>query len=412
MEVTSYLLSSQESAFTQEEDAYSKLITGGLIHTSMKDDPLLASNMKINCFTRCQSTPSTLTGHLTSLCDKTLKGSEIKAPMRNIPQNPDKILDAPDLLNDYYLNLIDWGSNNVLSVCLGQSVYLWNADNSEISQLPTTSDNETYVSSVNWSQCSNYLAVGQSNKLIQIWDAERGQLIRTLKGHEERVSSLSWNGCLLSSGSRDSTIINHDVRMPFHIINKFTSHQGEICGLKWSKDGSQLASGANDNALMIWDLGYTEPRFTFREHLAAVKALAWCPWQKGLLASGGGTNDKSIKFWNTETGSLVSSVNTNTQVCSLLWNKHDKEILSSHGFSNETPEGSRSTMRLWKYPTMSLVGEIDGHDDRVLHLALSSDGETVVSAGADEKLCFWKLFENPMTQKKPSERKVFINDLR
>lgn len=47
--------------------------------------------------------------------------------MRRIPQFPEKILDAPDLIDDYYLNLLDWSSDNILAVCLAQTVYLWNA---------------------------------------------------------------------------------------------------------------------------------------------------------------------------------------------------------------------------------------------------------------------------------------------
>ena len=412
MELGSYLLSSQENSFSAEDCAYSKLITEDLINTTHTSELNNTNGIKINSYTQSSNVPITVPDHLSNLYDKTLSTNGTQNFFRSLPQNPDKILDAPELLNDYYLNLVDWGSSNILSVCLGQNVYLWNAFNSEIQQLLTTNETDCYVSSVNWSQCSNYLAVGLSNSTVQIWDPTRGQLIRTLRGHEQRVSSLSWNGCLLSSGSRDTNLLNHDVRMPFHIISKYTAHEGEICGLKWSKDGTQLASGANDNALMIWDLGYSEPRSTFRSHLAAVKALAWCPWQKNLLASGGGTNDKCIKFWNTDTGNLLHSLETDTQVSSLVWNKHDKEILSSHGFSSTSETYAKCSMKLWKYPTMSLVGEIAGHDDRVLSLALSPDNETVVSAGADEKLCFWKLFENPMGQKKPAERKVFLNDLR
>ena len=53
--------------------------------------------------------------------------------LRCIPQFPEKILDAPDLVDDYYLNLLDWGQeNNVLAVCLAQTVYLWNAVTGDI----------------------------------------------------------------------------------------------------------------------------------------------------------------------------------------------------------------------------------------------------------------------------------------
>ena len=37
-----------------------------------------------------------------------------KKAFRSVPQAPERILDAPDMLDDYYLNLLDWGSNNVV----------------------------------------------------------------------------------------------------------------------------------------------------------------------------------------------------------------------------------------------------------------------------------------------------------
>ena len=52
---------------------------------------------------------------------------------------------------------------------------------------------------------------------------------------------------------------------------------------------------------MIWDRGQSssnEPLFKFKSHKAAVKAIAWNPHQSNILASGGGTADRCIKFWN------------------------------------------------------------------------------------------------------------------
>jgi len=41
---------------------------------------------------------------------------------------------------------------------------------------------------------------------------------------------------------------------------------------------------------------------------------------------------------------------------------------------------------------LQLTSRLAGHTSRVLHLAQSPDGETVVSGAADETLRFWKLF--------------------
>jgi len=36
----------------------------------------------------------------------------------DIHQTSERTLDAPDLVDDYYLNLLDWGSGNVLAITL------------------------------------------------------------------------------------------------------------------------------------------------------------------------------------------------------------------------------------------------------------------------------------------------------
>lgn len=44
-----------------------------------------------------------------------------------------QVLDAPSLQDDFYLNVVDWSSQNVLAVGLGTCVYLWSASNSKVS---------------------------------------------------------------------------------------------------------------------------------------------------------------------------------------------------------------------------------------------------------------------------------------
>lgn len=304
---------------------------------------------------------------------------------RYISQNPERILDAPELMDDFYLNLLDWNSENILAVALGHTVYLWNASNGNIQELMQASGTDNYITSISWIQRGGFLAIGTQSADVQLWDTERLKQVRNMKGHKARVGSLAWNDYVLSSGSRDSFIYNHDVRVAQHHIATLQAHRQEVCGLKWCQEGRQLASGGNDNLLHIWDAGRSTPRFKLENHQAAVKALAWSPFQRNLLASGGGTADRSICFWNSSTGTLLNSVDTKSQVCSILWSQRDKELVSSHGFSH-------NQLILWKYPSMCKLAELTGHSSRVLHLAQSPDGTTIVSAAADETLRFWRVF--------------------
>ena len=215
----------------------------------------------------------------------------------------------------------------------------------------------------------------------------------------------------VNSGSRDALVLQHDARARQHRTATLVGHQQEVCGLSWSADGATLASGGNENYLCLWDAarsgqaqpGECAPRAIMRQHQAAVKALSWCPMHRNLLASGGGTADRSIKFWNAHTGAMLHSVDTGSQVCALLWSRHHKEIVSSHGFS-------QNQLCLWRYPSMTKLCELTGHTARVLHLAQSPDGETVVSAAADETLRFWSIFGGGPTS--AARRKGRMRDMR
>ena len=68
---------------------------------------------------------------------------------RQVCGTPERILDAPDLLDDYYLNLLDWGKNGCLAVGLGTCLYLWNATTGEIDLL-VENENENCITSVRY----------------------------------------------------------------------------------------------------------------------------------------------------------------------------------------------------------------------------------------------------------------------
>ena len=83
---------------------------------------------------------------------------------------------------------------------------------------------------------------------------------------------------MLSSGSRDKSILHRDCRIKNNFFAKLEGHKQEVCGLKWSPDEQQLASGGNDNKLLIWSKNnYKNALVKFNEHQAAVKEIAWSP---------------------------------------------------------------------------------------------------------------------------------------
>ncbi|ORZ26541.1 WD40-repeat-containing domain protein [Lobosporangium transversale] len=317
---------------------------------------------------------------------------------RTILTSPDRVLDAPGLMDDYYLNLLDWSCSNMIAIALDKSVFVWDAESGHAESLLTLTGNTDAVASVSWAYDGLSLAVGTFKGDTQIWDIETKTKVRSMSGHVARVGVLAWDKHILSSGCRDGSIWNHDVRIQNHKVAELLCHTNEVCGLAWRSDGSQLASGGNDNLVNIWDARSVVPKYTKSNHTAAVKALAWCPWQNNLLATGGGTYDKQIHFWNSTTGARVNTLNTGSQVTSIVWSTEYKEFMSSHGYPD-------NNLSIYGYPSMTKIIDIPAHDSRILHTALSPDGQTVATVASDENLKFWKLFEKKVASKKDGRGK-------
>lgn len=332
---------------------------------------------------------------------------------------------------------LDLRTGNQLAIALGKRVYLWNASTSSIDELMQCSGADNFVTSVSWSPDGNYLSVGTNEADVQLWDTTQHKQLRTMRGHAQRgtflrtpaetrirsltptIQSVPSPGTATSSApaavtARSSTTTSAlpSTTLP---LSRVTPRRSAALSGRPMVSSSPLAVRThapspsacarrslsrlgNDNLLNIWDASSTAPKFSLDAHQAAVKAVAWCPWQQGLLASGGGTSDRCIRTWSSTTGACLNTVDTGSQVCALQWNPHQRELVSSHGFSE-------NQLIVWKYPAMVRMAELRGHTSRVLHLALSPDGTTIASAAGDETLRFWKVFEGA-EQKKVAAKKI------
>ena len=240
-------------------------------------------------------------------------------------------------------------------MALENNIYLWNAVIGKANKLYSLKRPGQIITSLSSNFDGNILAVGESSGIVKIFDMNKKKVIDFWQDHTSRVGTLSWNGNILTSGGRDKMILNHDIRRPDRsAVTKFIGHKQEICGVKWSFDGNYLASGGNDNKIYNWKLKKQQEVACFSDHSAAVKALAWSPHQKNILASGGGTTDKSIKFWNIGPLELTESIDTGCQVCALQFSKNVNELVSTHGFSI-------NHIGIWKYPECKKIATLNGH---------------------------------------------------
>jgi len=341
----------------------------------------------------------------------------IKEVHRYIPNKPERVLDAPKIGNDYYSELLDWSINNKVVIALDSVVYIWDATHGTIHTVGKKQEIGN-VCSLKWSSDGSYLGIGTKTGETQIWDTDKNKKLRTiiieednstkvdignqtkLKNKSEletsesnskqfiksRVGCLSWNKNILTSAFSNGMLYHNDVRVKNSLIQSIQAHEDTICGLKWRSDGEYLASGGNDNLIKLWELKSSKPYMVKADHNSAIKAIAWCPWQLNLLATGGGISDKSLRLWNVTTQVNLKTVKTESQITSIIWSNHYTELLTTHGYST-------NDINVWKFPTMDCISNIKAHDSRILYSALSPDGQTVATVASDENLKFWTIFK-------------------
>uniref|UniRef100_F6RB64 Cell division cycle 20B n=1 Tax=Monodelphis domestica TaxID=13616 RepID=F6RB64_MONDO len=305
---------------------------------------------------------------------------------KHLGLQPEVKIHLAGLRDDYYLNNLDWNSEDFLALALGSTVHIWNGESHEGMGSIDLNPCPNYISSVSWKKEGTCLAIGTSEGEVQLWDVVTKKRLRNMLGHISVVGSLSWNHCVLSSGSRLGHIYHYDIRVAQHHIGTL-QHKRAVCALKWSPSGKLLSSGCMDGVLNIWpyDPGVAKSCQPLRVllHSTAVKAINWCPWRSEVLAVGGGRKDGHLHIWDMNTGESIRTPCTNSQICSLIWLPKTKEIASGHGIP-------KHEVALWNYPLLTQSGGFFSHRGRVLHLALSSDQSKIFSVAADRTAYVWK----------------------
>ena len=316
---------------------------------------------------------------------------------RHIQEKPMTVLNAPNMSNNYYYSVLSCSSRNLLGLALSDTVHVYDVTSMK-KRNELKSQERSEITSISWSPSGEKYAVGLLGGDIMIRNVEtKGTLSglykwRRLHRYRSIVYTIDWkDDNILACGHKLGGITQYDNRRKNNSeISNVKKHTCHVCGLKWSPDGRHLASGGNDDKLVIWDVAMmSTPLHVFTSHhTAAVKAISWNPHKTSELISGGGARDCTIKKWDITKDTdkcLIGNVNADkNQVCSLNWSLTTPEFASTHGYNS-------NNVVLWDGETMEPIKKFESHKGRVLNAALSSTGGILIT-GSNEELHFWKLF--------------------
>lgn len=308
------------------------------------------------------------------------------------------------------------GKLRVWELKTGICLHVLDSQGSSVSQVVVTSDKHTAVAIVD-------------DKHLAIWDLVTVEMRHHISYHSDTINRLvlTPDGKSAVTASNDGLVIVSDL-----ISGKFqhvlSRHTGIVTDVAVSTDGEIAVSVSEDRTIYIWDLTTGSVRRELFGHESGIYQVALSSDGKTIVS----LQTIELWVWDVKTGRYIYVFKENSdefnidnliitpdnqtvvfssasryssdlyiQMCDLKTGAC-RRIVSGHLDSISqiaiTPDGQTlisasndQTVRVWDFNTGACLQVLYGHSGAVNHVAVSPDGYTLVSASQDKNLYVWDI---------------------
>ena len=277
------------------------------------------------------------------------------------------------------------------------------------------------------SEDNNILVLGLQNGSFSIYSMNNFENKYSLKISDAKISSLSINpsGKWIAFGSKYLNQLFVWEWKSESYIYKQQGHMNDINLIAFSPEGGQLASGADDGRIKVFDISSSNCLITFTDHTAKITGLQYALNKSNLLISSsldgtiraydlikyknfrimttpkqtqliccsvdysgeivaaGSLDTYNIFVWSIKTGDLIDVLNGHTGPVSCLAFSHINDILISGSWDN--------TVKMWELYTKKGISETYEHNSKITAIALSPNDKEVAVSTLNGELYTWDI---------------------
>lgn len=260
----------------------------------------------------------------------------------------------------------------------GRNICLWDAATGKL--LRSLGSREVYALAISpdGKRIAAPTMLPEGQPVVQLFDAATGKEIRQFRGQESGLSmslAFSHDGKTLAAGGHDKTVHLWNAETGEE-IHRLQGHEGTVYSLQFSHDDKLLASTGLEEKIHLWDVASGKERTRLAGHPGGTGSVAFSPDRKTLVSGG---KDQTIRVWDLATGRLAKTLTgANQEIRCVAFSPDGKYLASAH---------SEGTIGLWDVATDKILRTWKGHPHFAYPLrclAFSPDGATLASVGGFE----------------------------
>jgi WD40 repeat protein len=214
---------------------------------------------------------------------------------------------------------------------------------------------------------------------LRVWSLETGDCLATHEAHPAAVYTLAAtaDGSLAVSGSLDGSLAIWDLERGTR-LHDLRGHEKSITAVALTVDGRRAVSASWDGTVRVWDVGSGWCVGTFEGHESPVDALALTPDGRWAVSAGQFEYGGEVRVWDLESGECRQVIRSEASAIAVTPDR--RLAITGH------PNGN---LEVWDLAEGQGLGKAGDHRGALYALAVTSDGQRIVSAGWDHIVKVW-----------------------
>ncbi|XP_075678127.1 WD repeat, SAM and U-box domain-containing protein 1-like [Dermatophagoides pteronyssinus] len=304
------------------------------------------------------------------------------------------------------VNWVDFNGHRKLVSCSNdRTIRLWETNDQQYFDKPKLSTligHEYGVNCVRYSPFGTIIASASTDGCIILWNSQNGEQVLKMM-HESRsairVCCFSPSSALLASGADDETLVVWDISTRTRIKTLY-KHDAKITGCSFTPDSTYMISCSSSGDLKLWDTKYGNVSYLMTYEVAHDLGVLGCDFSSQyevnvadgplqsfyLLATCG--NDDLVKLWHIS-GGLNCSIRLSHKLIG-----HDANVncckFSMDGSLLASAGGDKMVI-VWDPKIGQMIHRLDGHKRYVTSCAFSDDNKLLASGSNDQTIIVWHL---------------------